>query len=327
MDEVDRKILFYLDVNSRYSVKEIAKLIGEKSEKINYRVKKLIKDKTIRRCYSEINPWKTGYTSFKVNFQFQGVDKEKLNEMYNFLLANCNVGWVATCLGRWDMVVEIMARDRYEFIKYYSRFHSKYYEHILFKVVGVTLERIFINKKWLSPDFPQINTSYMEGKPEKLVDSKDFRILRHLIDHGRDSVKNMSMELKMPATTISQRINNLVKKGVITNFRIDVDLKKLNKVYAKSFIYFSDASTSNQKQLIDHCIAHPDVIFLTKCIGPWDMEIEAHTNSFNEFTQLMNDLRNKFPGVIRNFEAVLINKEEGASFIPREDPDKAGAKK
>ena len=74
MDEVDRKILFCLDVNSRYSVKEIAKLIGEKSEKINYRVKKLIKDSIIRRSYAEINPWKTGYTSFKVYFQFQGVE-------------------------------------------------------------------------------------------------------------------------------------------------------------------------------------------------------------------------------------------------------------
>jgi DNA-binding Lrp family transcriptional regulator len=322
MDEVDRKILFYLDVNSRYSVKEIAKLIGEKSEKINYRVKKLIKDNVIKRFFAEINPWKTGYTSFKVCLQFQGVDKDKLDEMYNFLLSNCNVGWLATCLGRWDMVVEIMARDRYEFIKYYSLFHSKYYEQILLKEVSVVLERIFINKKWLAPDFPEIRSSFMEGKPDKVVDSKDFEILRYLVVNGRDSVKNMSNELNMPATTISQRINNLVKKEVITNFRIDVNLKKFNKVYCKSFIYFSDASTWNQKLLFDYCITHPDVIFLTKCIAPWDMEIEAHSNSFNDFTQMMNDLKNRFPGVIRNFEAVVINKEEGASFIPREDPDK-----
>lgn len=322
MDGVDEKLLFYLDVNARMPVKKIASLIGEKSEKINYRLKRLFQDGIIKRCFTEINPWKVGYTSFKVHFQFQGVDKEKIDEMYEFLLQNCNVGWVASCLGRWDMVVEILARDRHEFMKFYSKFHRKYYEYILYKVVGVTLERIFLNKKWLAPQLSQVSASYMSGEPMKLVDSKDFIILRHLIFNGRDSVKKMSDVLGMPPTTISQRMNNLVKKEIITNFRIDVDLARFKKVYCKAFIYFSEADEDEQKQLINYCYGHPDIIFLTKCIAPWDMEIEAHSSSFNEFTELINKLRNKHPGIIRNFEAVVINKETGASHIPRKDPDK-----
>lgn len=322
MDAVDEKLLFYLDVDARMPVKKIASLIGEKSEKINYRLKRLFKDGIIKRCFAEVNPWKTGYTSFKVNLQFQGVDKDRINEMYEFLLQNCNVGWVASCLGRWDMVVEILARDRYEFMRFYSKFHRKYCECILYKVVGVTLERIFLNKKWLAPGLSKVSASYMSGEPRKLVDSKDFVILRHLIFNGRDSVKKISDDLTMPPTTISQRINNLIKKGIITNFRIDLDLARFNRVYCKSFIYFSEGDEEEQKKLIDFCYSHPDIIFITKTIAPWDMEIEAHSNSFNDFTKVMNDLRNQFPRTIRNFEAVVINQETGASHIPRKDPDK-----
>ena len=316
IDETDRKILYYLDMDARMPVKKIAKLIKEKSEKINYRVKRLFRERIIKRCYAEVDPWKTGQTSFKVYFQFQGVDKDKIEEMYGFLKKNCNIGWAGSCLGRWDMIVEIIAHDRHEFTKYYSRFHEKYYEYILNKVIGVTLERIFVSKRWLAPDIQQFNTSVMIGYPEKDVDDKDVAILLHLTRNGRDPVNKISQALGMPPTTISQRIANLRKKGIIPNFRIDLDLKKFNRVYCKSFIYFSMATDDAQKRLIDFCIHYPEVVFITKCIAPWDMEIEAMMPTFNEFTDFMNDLHKRFPDVIRNFETAVINRDTGNLSIP-----------
>jgi len=318
MDEVDRKLLYYLDADSRSPVKTIASKIGEKSEKINYRLKRLLREKIILRFHPEVNPWKIGYTSFKVYFQFQGVDREKIEEMYHYLLENCNVGWAASCLGRWDMIVEILAKDRHEFAKFYSKFHSRYYEYILSKVVGVSIELMFTNKKWLAPQIGEPRASNMIGIPEMLVDEKDIKIIRYLVNNGRDPVKTIAQKLRMPPTTISQRIGNLVKRGVIANFRIDIDLRKFNRVYCKSFIYFSKGDDKEVRKLFDYCVGHPDIIYVTKCIAPWDMEIEAHTHSFNEFTDLMNDIHKRFPDVVRNFEAVVINKETGELCLPPE---------
>jgi hypothetical protein len=36
----------------------------------------------------------------------------------------------------------------------------------------------------------------------------------------------------------------------------------------------------------------------------------------------MSDLKNRYPGVIRNFESVVINQETGSSHIPKDNPDK-----
>jgi Lrp/AsnC family leucine-responsive transcriptional regulator len=318
MDEIDRKLLHYLDINSRMPVKKIAALIGEKSEKVNYRLKRLVREGVIRRFHPEVNPWKIGFTSFKVYFQFQGVDKNKIEEMYEFLLDNCSVGWVASCLGRWDMMVEIFARDRHEFIKFYSRFHREYYQYILQKVVGVTVELIFTNKKWLSPATAEPSVSMMIGSPENLVDEKDIKIIKHLAQRGRDPVKKVAEALGMPPTTVSQRMDNLLKRGVITNYRCEIDIKKFNRVYCKSFLYFSKGDQKDKEQMVDFCINHPDITYVTRCIAPWDMEIEAHTHSFNDFTELMNDMRNRFPAIIRNFEAAVINKETGELCIPKE---------
>lgn len=312
------RLLYYLDIDSRRPVKQIASLMGENSEKLNYRLNKLIREGVVKRCFAEVNPWKIGYSSFHVYLQLQNVDKEKIDEMFSFLTTSCNACWMASCLGRWDMVVELLARDRYDFSRMYAKFHRKYCDYILSKVVGVTLESIFLNKKWLWPDRPAaISVSTMAGTPRNFADAKDLAILEYLTANCRQSVKSIAAQLKIPPTTLSQRIHNLVKNGVIPAFRTNLDLKRFGKIYCKAFIYFSGGSDEEEKEMIDYCIQHPSVTFVMRCIAPWDLEVEAHANSFNDFTTMMNDLRNRFPNIVRNFETVIINKEINAFSIFR----------
>lgn len=312
MDETDRKILHFLDKDSRMPAKQIARLMGQKSEKINYRLKKLLDTKVLDRCFAEVNPWKIGYTSFKVYIQFQGVDQEKVDEMYNFLTSSCNVNWVASCLGRWDMVIEILASDRHEFKNNYDRFHARYCGYILYKVIGVSLELIFTNKKWLCPEDKDISVSIMTGSPTRMVDDKDMTILRQLIRDCRKPVKRISEETGIPSTTILQRINNMCKKGIITHFRTGIFLENFDRIFCKSFVYFAKPSKEEEDHLIDFLVHHPDVTYLNKTIAPWELEIDAHASSFNDFTEMMKEIAEKFPGVVRNFEAVVINKGTGS---------------
>jgi DNA-binding Lrp family transcriptional regulator len=312
MDALDRKILYLLDINSRRPAREIAKILGQKNEKVTYRLNNLLRSGIIERCHAEVNPWKVGYTSFKIYMQFQGVDKGMIDEMYEFLHKECNINWAASSLGRWDMIVEILAHDRHEFNDIYTKFHSRYCKSILSKVIGVTLEMVFMNKKWLWPENGTLCLSAMSGHPEKLVDEKDVRILGQLIADCRKPVSRMSQELGIPQTTILQRIDGMAKRGVITNFRTAIFLGDFGRVVCKAFVYFSNAPDEEVKKLMDYCIKHPNVVYVSRIIGPWEMEIDAHATSFDEFTTMMGDIRNRFPHVVRNFEAVVINKSTGS---------------
>lgn len=312
MDRIDRHLLYYLDIDSRRPVKEIATYLDEKSEKINYRLNRLLREGVINRFYCEVNPWKVGFTSFKVYLQFQGVDRGRIDEMYEFLRSSCNINWVASCLGRWDMVIEILAHDRHEFRSSFSRFHKRYSRYILSKVIGVTVEMAFMNKKWLCPEDFEANPTIMGGHPEMDVDDKDLAILRHLIKRGRDPIRQIADELGMPQTTISQRINRMIEREVLGSFRVDIDLGRFDRVFCKSFVYFAEPDEQKEKELLDYCLGLQDVVYVNKIIAPWELEIDAHVPSFNDFTALMNDLTNRFPTLIRNFEAVIINKGTGS---------------
>ncbi len=312
MDHIDLELLYHLDTDSRMPVKRIAQRMGQNSERINYRLNNLLRSGAVKRCYAQIDPGKIGYTSFKVYLQFQDVDKAKMEEMRAFLVDRCNVGWAAACLGRWDMIIDVLAADRHDFSRIYSAFHKRYCGHVLNRTVGIMLERTFINKKWLAPGKPAVSVSMMAGPPASLADRTDITIIRRLVQDCREPVKQTAESLGMPTTTVSQRIRRLAEKGVVPAFRTDLDLPRFGRVLCKSFIYLSSADSEEQQRMVDYCAAHPDVVYVSKCIAPWDMEIEAHMPSFNDFTAMMNGLRDRFPKVVRNFETVIISKETGS---------------
>ncbi len=312
MDPTDIEILYHLDIDSRRSAKSIASLMGQNSEKVNYRLNNLLRRGVVKRCYAEIDPWKIGFASFKVYLQLQGVDDAKLDEMHAFLSESCNVSWAASCLGRWDLIVEILAKNRHDFSDRYYLFHRKFSEHILSRDVGMTLEMVFLNMKWLRPESPPVVVTVMTGVPQSVAADKDLSILRRLARDSREPLRTLSRSVGMPPTTASQRIRRLVAKSVIPAFHTDLDLERFGRVLCKSFVYLSGAGEQEVRKMMEYLVNHPDVVFICRCIAPWDIEIDAHARSFDDFTLLMDGLKDRFPTVVRNYEAVAINRETGS---------------
>jgi len=66
LDLKDRKILYYLDINSRQSNSDIAKKVGLSKEVVNYRIKRLEKEGIIKGYYTVLDFYKLGYISVRV---------------------------------------------------------------------------------------------------------------------------------------------------------------------------------------------------------------------------------------------------------------------
>ncbi len=317
MDEADRKILYFLDLNSRASVSKLAAQTGLKQDKVEERLKGLFERKIVRRCYPEIDRAKLGYYPFKIYLQFQNAAPEKIDEIYDYLSSFPNAGWVVTCSGRWDMIMAVWAKDVGEFSKAYECLLSRYHRYILAKVMSITVEFFLLNKKWLWEDGQESAVVRVGGVPNRTADDTDFSILKYLGWNGRATVPEIARDLKMEPAAVEQKIKDMQKKGVILSFRADLDLEALGRTFCKSFVYLAKCSREDEEKLLEYCFRHPAVTCVIRCVGPWDLEIEAHSVSFQEFTETMNDMRNRYPDIVRNFEAVVINRETGVMFAPR----------
>lgn len=317
VDEADRKILYYLDLNSRASAARLATLTGLKNEKVEARLKSLFESGMIKRCYPEIDRAKLGYYPFKIYLQFQNVSREKLDEIYGSLSAFPNASWVVICSGRWDMIMGVWARNVEEFSQTYENLLSRYHRYILAKVMSITVDCFLTNKKWLWEDGQENVVVRVSGVPDCIVDETDFNILSYLGQDGRASVIAIAEALGMHPSAVEQRIKDMQKKKVILSFRTDLDLEALGRTFCKSFIYLARCSREDEEKLLEYCFRHPMITCVIRCVGPWDLEVEAHSSSIHEFTDMMNDMRNRYPDLVRNFEVVVINRETGVMFAPR----------
>ncbi|MCI0504061.1 Lrp/AsnC family transcriptional regulator [Candidatus Micrarchaeota archaeon] len=318
MEEADLKLLYLLDLNSRTPVGKLAALSGMSAEKCGARLSALIDKGVVRRCYPEIDRSKLGYYVFKLYFQFQNVNPQMLEEIFGYLSAYPNAGWVVSCSGRWDMIMAVWTKNIDEFSQTYESILSKCNKFILGKVVSITVEFFLSNKKWLWDEGQESDVVRVGCVPSCITDDEDFRVLRFLGGNGRAPIATIADGLRMEPADVERRIKDMQKKGVILSFRTDLDLAALGRTFCKSFVYLTRCSREEEEKLLQYCFRHPEISAIIRCVGPWDLEIEAHCKSFQHFTELMNDMRNRYPEVVRNFEAVVITKETGMMFTPRD---------
>jgi len=141
--------------------------------------------------------------------------------------------------------------------------------------------------------------------------------LRFLTRDAKCPIVKIADKLKLSPSLIIYRIRELIRKKVITAFRIDLNLEKLKIEFCKSFIYLQNKTKEKEAQLIEFCANHPNITALTQCVGPWDVELELEVESFERFHSIMREISNRFPNLIKSYESVLISKQSGITYIPR----------
>src|SRR3990167_8777568 len=85
MDNYDKKIMFELDINARASASSIAKKIRLPKETVNFRIKRLLKNKYIKYFYTIINASRFGYQYYRIFFKFNKITHEIEERIIRYL--------------------------------------------------------------------------------------------------------------------------------------------------------------------------------------------------------------------------------------------------
>ena len=72
------------------------------------------------------------------------------------------------------------------------------------------------------------------------------------------------------------------------------------------FIYFRTISKEDERALAEWMRTHPKVLYYIRSLAPWDIEPEFIVENYKEFNQIVNELREKFPHVIKNYEHLIM---------------------
>lgn len=129
------------------------------------------------------------------------------------------------------------------------------------------------------------------------LDKADRKILAELDKNCRISASALAKIVRKSRQAVEYRINQLVKKGVITSFNAAFNPHKMGyKVYK---IYLKLRNIPDEKEkLFEYLKDSGRVYWMGECSGSWDLIFGVFAKTDYEFYDLKNDLLSKFNKIL-----------------------------
>jgi DNA-binding Lrp family transcriptional regulator len=303
MDVKDKRILEALMLNARISLTQLAKKTGISREVATYRLKNLQKE-IVLGYYSVINYNALGFKRYGYFIQLKGINTKKEDEFMEYLNNHEYVSYFGPVIGRWNVVLDIIARDEKHLKIISDEIIEKFDPHVeSYLITGIGSEEEIYPTKIIGTIEKYSKKKTIIGK--YLVDELDKKILRLLSKNARIEYQELSAKLKVAANTIKYRIKNLEKTGVIEGYAISVDYTKLGlEMYTLQF----KLNSSRDEKLIAYLRTHKNIWFYYKYLGQenWDIGVGVVVKNHDELRSIMIELKNNFGELIKIHDMYLV---------------------
>ncbi len=316
IDLKDRRILYELDVNSKQSYSQIGRKVKLPKTVVIYRINSLIKRGILKNTYTFVNFTKLGFTQFKVYLKFHLINRQKEREIINYLVNKKKIVWVTACRGNWDIVITIIAKDIVEFDKIIKEIINSYGKFILDKDILIVSYSPMYPRKYFLPEKEKQEFLYMKEIKQEKIDEIDEKILKILASNSRISILEVMDKLKLTRDLVSYRIKKLEKSGIILAYRSLIDLEKIGYHLYKIILRLQNFSEKEEAELISYCRANNNIIQYIRLVGNWDVEIEVEIENENKLYNIINEVRDQFSNIIKDYEVFHITEEHKLNFYP-----------
>lgn len=312
----DRRILYELDVNSRQSYSQIGRKIKLPKTVVHYRINSLEKRGILKNTYALINFTKLGFTQYKLYLKFHSLSMQREKEIINYLINKKGVVWVTSCRGKWDLAITIIAKDIVEFDKILKEIIDNFGKFIMDKDILLVSFSPLYSRNYLLQEKRKQEFLYMKKIENKKIEELDEKILKILANNSRIPVLDIMDKLNLTRDVVSYRIKKMEKEGIILGYRALINLEKIDYHLYKIIFRLQNFSEKEEIELVSFCQSNKNIVQYMKLVGNWDVEIEAEIENEEKLYSIIDEIRNKFSNLIRDYEVLHITKEHKLNFYP-----------
>jgi len=321
LDNVDRKVLFELEIDARQPYSSIAKKIKTSKEVIRYRIERMKEQGLIQKFLSIVNLSLVGLEMYKFYFNLQNIKEGELNQMINDLNKKPQVMWIALCDGKYDLILMVASKDNFEANKILQEIRSQYNLWIkeactLNYIEARHQKRTYLIEKRRSTE----SVAYLGGKPKNFnLDEYEIKTLGFLTRDARVNIVDIANSIDCSVDVIHKRIKKLMQKGIISGSRIMINRSLIGYQYHKILLKLKNFESKREKELFSYLYQNQNIVDVIKMMGVWDLELDVDVKNSGEFHKIIMGLKNKFSDLIDDYESLLVFKEYKYDFFPMKE--------
>jgi Lrp/AsnC family leucine-responsive transcriptional regulator len=310
-DETDRAILSELSLNGRESLTRLAGKLRLSKQRLGYRLRGLQRRAVLTGFFAIPNIFRLGFDHFRVFVRFQRLTEARERELLDHLLTRSDVSWLTQLDGDFDLEFVVWAQGVPAFESAYNDILGQFGPLFQEKYFSLATRIEFLPWRFLAPDAgggaPGVTLESQGGPLE--IDASDRRLLAELSRNGRLSLAALARRCRISPALVAVRLRALRKSGAVAGFGAKIDHALLGRTYRKVFLRLERPAGAALDGLSAWLRSRPEVIFLVKTIGSWDLEVELMTGPGDEFRAFMRRLRTAFAADIADFRSVIVLRE------------------
>ena len=320
IDLKDRKILFELDRNCRQSLSQIGKEVGLAKSIVAYRIKRLINMGIIKNFYTVVDLYKLGFIAPRFHFVYQYVTPEVQKEIVDYFVNSKYSFIVVTTYGPFDLSVLLGIKDIRKMYQLWQDIQNRfgYYlekQSLAFYINEIHLSPVYLLGEQKRKDHERHVKSISGNQEIVELDPIELKILNAISGNAQIPLTDLAQTLKLSSRQIGYRIKKMKDLGVIESFRAEIDISKLGYQSYKVYIYLREFRLRHQ--IIDYLITHPNLICIDTTTGESHLELEFHLENVDSLHKILQDVSEKFPNAIRNYQYCSVKKIHKWVYLPQ----------
>ena len=319
LDALDRRILAHLIVNSNRPIVALAAHLEIKPETLRYRIERLKRRKVLKRFITYIDTSLLGYTNLLVFFRVHGKDAKKLKHLFNNLVNNNHITYVAETIGKWDGICELTVKSFNEAIEIMEGMKDK--------LALNSLEyEIHLERKMYTMRARIFEEAYEYSKPLEInrypsnqvinIDEKDFQILSILSTKGDITLKELAETIGMSINTVKNRIERLESLGIIRGYSVTIDEATLGFNRVTLLLKLLEVPKTRISEFLEEILSQKNILNITECFGVYGLIIDIYAEDFRTIVALLKKLNRKYSDVFSFYDLILVVEELKREYFP-----------
>lgn len=316
LDLIDKKILYLLSENARFSNTYLAKKLKIKRETIAYRLKRMMEQDFLHGYLTLLDHRRLGFKNYMVYLKLKTLTNEK--ELLNYLFNFEEISRLKNCSGSYDVQIVFSVKSEEEFSELFEKITNQYHQIIQSYDILEILEEDFLGLSLVLNREETENLGSLEHKgstfqkefekasqvlAEPDLDDKDRLILEKLKLDGSLSLKELSGQAGLAPIAVENRIKKMIWGGVIKRFMPLASLSQLGYQWWKVFFKFKNL---DKQKFFTFLKYHPNVLWYMKLLGRWDYQFSVFAKDNAEFHKILDELRTEFADNIINYDSIII---------------------
>ncbi len=319
LKKTEKKILGYLNTNSRMSFSRIGKELKKSQQQVSYTVNSLRQKDVILSYYTVIDYSKINYNIllFRVYFKVIYTREQTYEKLIEFLKDDIYTGKIEECSGSYDLIVTFYARNVSQFNKHIRDIMEKFPKHLQnFSVLTTVVHRLwgrnYLNRKAVSREL------FVGGDRVPMqVDDTDLNILRMLAADARINSVEIARKLNITPKTVINRIKKLEKDQIILGYKTSVNVRNAGYYSNLFVIKYHNITSEAENSFVSYLKAHPNVTTAVKTLGEWDIEVKVEVEDYNQIRRTELDIREKFGSLLKSIQNLPTYKTFQNNYFPR----------